>query len=129
MTVVAAAIIKRGDEVFIAKRPEGKSLAHHWEFPGGKQENNETLPEALKRELQEELNINVSIGDFFVSSSYQYDFGVIEIYSYFVDVPENMEINSNEHEEVKWVKIRDMENYKFAPADVSIVKALGNKNF
>jgi len=93
------------------------------------QENNETLPEALKRELQEELNINVSIGDFFVSSSYQYDFGVIEIYSYFVDVPENMEINSNEHEEVKWVKIRDMENYKFAPADVSIVKALGNKNF
>ena len=52
MKVVAAAIIVQDGKIFIAKRPEGKTLAHHWEFPGGKQKKGETLPQALHRELK-----------------------------------------------------------------------------
>lgn len=124
MTVVVAAIIRKGNKIFIAQRPEGKSLAGFWEFPGGKQEQNETLPETLQRELREELNINVEVGDFFMKSSYQYEFGDIDIYSYWVDIDEDVMIVSNEHQNSKWVEVNELVNYKFAPADIPIVKKL-----
>ena len=124
MTVVAAAIIRKENKIFIAQRPEGKSLAGFWEFPGGKQEQNETLPETLQRELREELNINVEVGDFFMKSSYQYEFGDIDIYSYWVDIDEDVMIVSNEHQNSKWVEVNELVNYKFAPADIPIVKKL-----
>ena len=124
MTVVAAAIMQYEDKFFIAQRPEGKSLAYHWEFPGGKQESGETLPEALKRELKEELNIDVTIGDFFMKSDYQYGFGMIEIYCYFVPLSQKTDIVSNEHLETKWVTANELKYYKFAPADEAIVAAL-----
>ena len=124
MTVVAAAIMRKRGKIFIAQRPEGKSLAGFWEFPGGKQEQDETLPETLQRELREELNINVEVGDFFMKSFYQYEFGDIDIYAYWVDVADDIFVVSNEHKAIMWVNISELDNYVFAPADVAIVKAL-----
>lgn len=124
MTTVAAALIVRNGKIFIAQRPAGKSLAHHWEFPGGKQEAGETLPQTLYRELNEELNINAEIGSFFMKSSYQYDFGIIDISCYFASVSADTEITSNEHEAIAWAAPNELENYTFAPADIPIVKAL-----
>ncbi len=126
MTAVAAAIITRQGRVFIARRPAGKSLAHHWEFPGGKQEQGETLPQTLCRELREELNIEAEIGDFFTKSVYDYDFGTIEIHCYFAYVPNDVEIKSNEHEQTAWATPDELKNYTFAPADLPIVKKLQN---
>lgn len=124
MKTVAAAIIIRNKKIFIARRPEGKSLTHYWEFPGGKQEAGETLPQCLKRELSEELNIEAEIGSFFMTSSYSYDFGTIELHSYFVTVPTETEIFSNEHEETAWVSPNELSQYQFAPADIEIVSKL-----
>ena len=124
MTTVAAAIIIRDGKIFIAKRPEGKSLAHHWEFPGGKQEKGETLPQTLHRELNEELGIDATIGDFFMQSSYDYEFGHIDINCYFANVAKDKEISSNEHEAVAWAAPEELKNYIFAPADIPIVEAL-----
>ncbi len=123
MPTVAAAIIINDHKIFITQRPEGKSLAHHWEFPGGKQEQGETLPQTLKRELNEELNINAKIGDFFMSSSYQYEFGQIDMHCFFVSV-DSPQISSNEHEATAWVSAQELKNYTFAPADIPIVEAL-----
>ncbi len=124
MTTVAAAIIIRNGKIFIARRPEGKSLAHHWEFPGGKQEPGESLPQTLHRELNEELNINAEIGDFFMKSSYQYEFGTVNINCYFASVSPETEIISNEHEATAWASPQELKNYTFAPADVPIIEAL-----
>ena len=60
VTEVAVGIIFRSpDQFLLAKRPEGKPYAHYWEFPGGKLEQGETVHQALKRELQEELGIQI----------------------------------------------------------------------
>lgn len=129
MPVVAAAIMIRDGKVFIAKRPEGKSLAHHWEFPGGKQERGEELPKTLHRELSEELNIDAQIGDFFMKSVYEYEFGTIEMNCYFAKIAPNIEVVSNEHEDIAWVKCCDLHKYTFAPADIPIVQALEKMQF
>lgn len=128
ITVAAAIIIKNG-KIFIAKRPEGKSLAHHWEFPGGKQEPGETLPQTLHRELNEELEIDAQIGDFFMKSVYQYDFATIEIHCYFATVAPETEIISNEHEATTWAAPEELSNYTFAPADIPIVDKLKEMKF
>lgn len=130
MKVVAAALLVRNGKLFIAKRPEGKTLAHHWEFPGGKQEEGETLPQTLRRELREELNIETEVGDFFMRSVYDYDFGQIEINCFWARLcDENCDVQSNEHEDIAWVMPDELKNYRFAPADVPVVEALSKIHF
>lgn len=129
MKIVVAALLKRNGKLFIAKRPEGKTLAHHWEFPGGKQEEGETLPQTLRRELREELNIEAVVGDFFMQSVYDYDFGQIQMNCFWVRLrDENGEVRSNEHEETAWVTPAELKNYRFAPADIPVVEALSKIN-
>lgn len=126
MKIVAAAVIVRDGKIFIARRPEGKSLAHHWEFPGGKQEPGETLPKCLKRELREELGIDAEIGDFFMKSTFCYDFDTIELHCYFASVAPGTEITSNEHEQTAWAAPQELRNYNFAPADIPIIERLAD---
>lgn len=121
---VAAAIIVHNGKIFIAQRPEGKSLAHYWELPGGKQEQGERLTECLHRELSEELNIDAVIGDFFMQSTFDYDFGTIELNAYFAFLKNQTDIKSNEHENTAWVTPQELSRYQFAPADISIIEAL-----
>ena len=59
MIDVVAAVIKKNNKYFIAQRNRNKHFAYHWEFPGGKVDNNETFEIALKREIKEELSINI----------------------------------------------------------------------
>lgn len=124
MKVVSAAIIVRNGKIFIAQRPEGKSLAHKWEFPGGKQEVGETIPQCLQREIREELNADAKIGDFFMTSTFDYEFGTIELHCYFAEVNNEQKIKSNEHENTAWVLPSNLTDYDFAPADLPIIEKL-----
>ncbi len=125
MKRIAAALLVKNGKLFIAKRPEGKTLAHYWEFPGGKQEEGETLQQTLQRELQEELGIETIVGDFFMQSIYDYDFGQVQINCFWVKLcDETAFVCSNEHEDTAWIDLNELKNYRFAPADVAIVKAL-----
>jgi len=121
---VSAGIIIKDNKLLIAQRKHGKSCEYLWEFPGGKQEKNETLAECLQRELFEEFNISVSVGDFLTKSRYEYDFGVIELNAFFVNCKADCIDFHPDHEQIKWIAISDIDNYQFAPADIPIVKEL-----
>ena len=121
---VTAGIIINDGKVLIAQRKRGKSQEFMWEFPGGKLEEGETLQQCLKRELMEELNLSVVIGDFFMQSSFDYDFGTIELYAYWATCKQDNLTYHPDHEQARWISVDEIDNYSFSPADVPIVEAL-----
>lgn len=124
MKRVSAGIIIKDHKILVAQRKHGKSLEYYWEFPGGKQEAYETMPECLERELKEELGIDVKAGEFFMNSLYEYEFGTISLHAYFVDC-NNQEVPCHiDHEQIKWVGLDELADYNFAPADRPIVEKL-----
>jgi 8-oxo-dGTP diphosphatase len=112
---VLAAVIRRGDRILLCKRPAHKRHGGLWEFPGGKLENGESLLEAARRELSEELGLHAtSVGEpLFVCQDPGSSF-VIE----FVEVIAEGEPVALEHEEVRWIAIGESEEMQLAPADV-----------
>ena len=122
---VAAAVIRNNDKIFCAQRKDEGPLAKKWEFPGGKLEIGETPDEALKRELLEELNLDVVIGDYIVSVDHQYPTFFITLHAYFCDV-DNKDIILNEHLDSKWLNYDELDALDWAEADIPIVDAIMN---
>ena len=123
MRIVTAAIIEREGKILIARRGPQSKLSGQWEFPGGKVETNESLHDCLKRELLEELNIKVVIGEHFLSSEYQYEHGSFRIESFKVSIL-NGQITLKDHDRFQWVTPADLELYSLLPADLPIAKKL-----
>ncbi len=121
---VAAGLIMCGGKVLIGQRKHGKDLEYKWEFPGGKLEQGETYEACLARELMEEMDLKISVGEHFMDSAYDYDFGRVVLHSYWATC-ENQNIPVVlEHEQYKWVALQDLPQYDFAPADKPIIEAL-----
>ncbi len=121
---IAAGIIFYGDKVLIGQRKRGKDNALLWEFPGGKQEKDETLEQCLQREFLEELNLKIQVGRFFMQSVYEYDCGCFAVNAFFATC-DNPQINNiYEHEQIKWVYPEELPAYNFSAADVPIAQAL-----
>ncbi|MFT4076796.1 MAG: 8-oxo-dGTP diphosphatase MutT [Asticcacaulis sp.] len=120
--VVAAALVDSDGRVLIAQRPEGKSLAGLWEFPGGKVEPGETPEVALIRELEEELGIVVKQACLapFVFASHTYETFHLLMPLYLIRRWEG-EPESKEHKALKWVRPNDMGQYPMPPADDPLV--------
>jgi 8-oxo-dGTP diphosphatase len=123
MQPVTAAILIRGNKVFIGQRKAGKRLEYLWEFPGGKLEDGETLQECLVREMREEFGIDVAIREYFGESVYHYEQGSIKLIAYLVDWTAG-EMSPTDHQDCRWVSFDDLENYEFVPADVPFVQKL-----
>ena len=121
---VAAGVIIHHHKVLIAQRKHGKSLEYLWEFPGGKLEEGETLPQCLKRELMEELNLPIVVGDFFMQSSFDYDFGTIVLNAYWATCEQEDLSFHPDHEQARWVTLEEIDNYNFPPADKPVLEAL-----
>ena len=123
MRTVTAAILIRGDKVFIGQRKAGKRLEHLWEFPGGKLENGETQQDCLVREMREEFGIEVAVLEFFGESIYHYRHGSIRLVAYLVDWIDG-EMSPIDHQDCRWVSFDDLKSYEFVPADVPFVQKL-----
>ena len=123
MTTVTAGVLVRNGKIFIAQRKANKRLPGKWEFPGGKIEQGETPEKCLARELAEELNIDVEVGDYMGESIFRYDFGVVKILFYRV-FWNGEDIISKDHQAVKWASMDQLSQYDFAPADIPFVEKL-----
>lgn len=123
--VSAVALIDVDGRVLLAQRPEGKSLAGLWEFPGGKVEAGETPEEALIRELQEELGINTWSSCLapltFASHSYEKFHLLMPLFACrrWEGTP-----RSNEGQALKWVKASELKDYPMPPADIPLIPIL-----
>ena len=120
--VVACALVDADKRVLIAQRPEGKTMAGLWEFPGGKVEAGETPEACLIRELDEELGITVAHACLapFVFASHTYETFHLLMPLYLCRRWEGF-VTAREHAALAWVKPAKMDDYPMPPADAPLV--------
>lgn len=123
--VSAVALIDIDGRVLLAQRPEGKSMAGLWEFPGGKVESGETPEAALIRELREELGIDTSASCLaplaFASHTYD-DFHLLM--PLFACRRWKGSVIPLEGQSLAWVRAGDLQNYEMPPADIPLIPIL-----
>lgn len=120
---VTAAVLEKDGRILIARRKHMDRLAGKWEFPGGKIEKGETAEACLRREMQEELGIDVVVGGFVGRSCHRYPHGEIELLAYRV-IHLSGDFQLHDHEEIRWVLPADLASHDFSAADIPIVKLL-----
>ena len=122
LLVAACALVDVDGRVLICKRPQGKSLAGLWEFPGGKVEKGETPEACLIRELKEELGIDVTAACLspFVFSSHVYEAFHL-LMPLFLCRRWTGVVAAREHEALAWVKPGKLADYDMPPADAPLV--------
>ncbi|MEH6833439.1 MULTISPECIES: (deoxy)nucleoside triphosphate pyrophosphohydrolase [Falsihalocynthiibacter] len=125
LLVSAVALIDRDSRVLLAQRPEGKSMAGLWEFPGGKVEAGETPEVALIRELSEELGIETWQSCLapltFASHAYEKFHLLMPLFACrkWQGTP-----RPQEGQTLKWVKAADLRSYPMPPADIPLIPIL-----
>lgn len=123
MKEVTAAIILKNNQVLIAQRAVDDKLAGKWEFPGGKIEIGETPQECLKREIKEELEVDIEVLDFFGESIYRHQSGIIKLMAFWSKWISG-DFTLKVHSQIVWANQNELDLYDFAPADIPLVKKL-----
>lgn len=123
--VVACALIDADNRVLIAQRPEGKTLAGLWEFPGGKLEPGERPEPALIRELAEELGVTVQESCLapltFASHSYESFHLLMPLY---ICRKWDGAVTPREGQQLAWVRANKLRDYPMPPADIPLIAHL-----
>ena len=121
--IVTAAVLRDGARVLITRRPEGARHAGMWEFPGGKLDTGEEPRACLRREIREELGLEVAVGAILETAYYRYDWGPVLILAYECRSLGG-EIRNLQVAEHRWVRPQELTDYPLLPADVPIVARL-----
>lgn len=119
---VVAALIWRQGKFLICQRPANKKRALLWEFVGGKVEQGETLPQALKRECREELNIDVCVGGVFCEVTHVYPDVTVHLTLFNADTADEPQML--EHNDMRWITPAEIDSYEFCPADEDILRRI-----
>ena len=121
---VAAAVIKASDDkaepiIFATQRGYGE-FKGGWEFPGGKIEAGETPQEALKREIKEELDTEISVGDFIDTIEYDYPTFHLSMDCFWCQIVSG-DLVLKEHEAAKWLTKDKLDSVDWLPADITLI--------
>ncbi|MEC7640525.1 MAG: A/G-specific adenine glycosylase [Nitrospinota bacterium] len=120
---VSAAVIRRGGKVFIQQRPHNRLMGGLWEFPGGKRKKNETPDDCLRREIREELGVDIHVGKKMLALKHNYTQFRVTLHVYQCSLPVGR-IQANCCEQWKWVRPEELSSYPFPAANAKIVRYL-----
>tara|TARA_R110002051_G_scaffold90328_2_gene159080 strand:+ start:206 stop:604 length:399 start_codon:yes stop_codon:yes gene_type:complete len=120
---VVGAVIVRDDLVLCAQRGPGGALPGMWEFPGGKIEAGETARDALAREITEELECEVAVGELITTTTHEYDFGIVVLTTFYCELLSGTPVLT-EHAEVVWLSPAELSALEWAPADIPAVELI-----
>jgi 8-oxo-dGTP diphosphatase len=121
---VVGAIVERDGAVFAARRNSDRSAGGLWEFPGGKVEAGESPEAALRRELQEELDVSISVGPFIDRSLSDVGSVRIELSCYAAEFEGDDPVSSSDHDAMQWVPLTDLSSLQWAPGDIPLLDGL-----
>ena len=121
---VAAALLFQEGKIFATKRGDSPYpyVAHKYEFPGGKIELGESGETAVKRELKEELDMDVKVGGLYAKHTFEYPDFIITLSIY--ECEKQSDFSLNEHESYAWIAPKDLKEEEWAPADADILSGL-----
>lgn len=119
---VVAAIIKKDDKIFATQRGYG-DFKDGWEFPGGKIEPGETPEQALVREIKEELEAEIKVGEVITTVEYDYPNFHLTMHCFMCELVSE-EITLVEHEAARWLTYDQLDEVDWLPADIEVVEKL-----
>ena len=122
---VVAAVIERGGKILITRRRAGTHLAGLWEFPGGKPESGETLEDALRREIGEELEATPTVGEKIETVDWAYPDKRVRLHFFRCRLAG--EPRPLEGQEMAWVTPAELPAYEFPAADAALIERLSRR--
>ena len=120
--IVVAAVIRDGDKVYATARGYGE-FKGNWEFPGGKIETGESPQDALKREMHEELEAIIQVGDLIDTIEYDYPTFHLSMDCFWAKV-ESGELVLKEAEAAKWLTVDELDSVQWLPADLTLIEKI-----
>ena len=122
---VVAAVIREGDRIFAAQRGKG-AQKDGWEFPGGKIEAGETPQQALVREIREELDTGITVGDRLTTIEYDYPAFHLSMQCFWAAICDGEPV-LKEHAAAKWLRAEELDEVPWCPADLTIIPLIKEK--
>ena len=122
---VVAAIIRDGDKVFATQRGYGE-YKDGWEFPGGKIEAGESPQQALVREIKEELDTDIAVGDCLTTVEYDYPAFHLSMQCFWCKIVDGKPV-LKEHEAARWLDADHIDSVDWLPADLTIIELIKDK--
>ena len=119
---VVAAVIRDGDRIFATQRGYGE-YKDGWEFPGGKIEPGETPQEALKREIKEDLDTTIVVGQLIDTIEYDYPNFHLSMDCFWCEIASG-DLVLKEHEAAKWLTKDQLDSVDWLPADVTLINQI-----
>ena len=119
---VVAAVIRDGNRIFATQRGYGE-YKDGWEFPGGKIEPGETQREALKREIREELDTEITVGELLTTVEYDDPKFHLIMHCFWCEILEGTPV-LKEHEAARWLEVENLDSVAWLPADQSVIELI-----
>ena len=121
--VVAAVIVDGEDRILATQRGYG-DMKDGWEFPGGKMEAGETPEQALRREIAEELAVDIEVGDLLGTVEWDYPKFHLTMHCYWCRVMDGKQLSLLEHEASRWLTRNQLWSVEWLPADCEVVRLI-----